>query len=126
MKIVHITPGTGGVFYCQNCFRDSELIKALIALGHEVHNVPIYLPLNTNDHDDLIVDTPIFYGAVNVYLKEKIPIYRKAPVWLERIFDSDTVLNYAAKKSASTEAAGLEEMTISMLKGEEGLIKLKL
>jgi len=126
MKIVHITPGTGGVFYCQNCFRDSELIKALIGLGHEVHNVPIYLPLNTNDHDDLIVDTPIFYGAVNVYLKEKIPIYRKAPVWLERIFDSDTVLNYAAKKSASTEAAGLEEMTISMLKGEEGLIKLKL
>ncbi len=119
MKIVHITPGSGGVFYCQNCFRDSELIKALIELGNDVHNVPIYLPINNNDHD-INVDTPVFYGAINVYLKEKIPLYRKAPGWLERIFDSDTMLNYAAKKSASTEAVGLEEMTISMLKGEEG------
>lgn len=119
MKIVHITPGSGGTFYCQNCFRDNELVKALQALEHEVYNVPMYLPLNI-DKDIKEGSTPVFYGAVNVYLKEKIALYRKAPEWLERLMDSEKVLQYAAKKSGSTRATGLEEMTISMLQGEEG------
>lgn len=119
MKIVHITPGSGGTFYCQNCFRDNELVKALQSLEHEVYNVPMYLPLNI-DKDIKAGSTPVFYGAVNVYLKEKISLYRLAPEWLEKLMDSDKVLQYAAKKSGSTRAAGLEEMTISMLKGEDG------
>jgi glycosyltransferase involved in cell wall biosynthesis len=41
-------------------------------------------------------------------------------MWLEKLFDSRPLLRYAAKKSGSTSAAGLEEMTISMLMGEKG------
>jgi glycosyltransferase involved in cell wall biosynthesis len=119
MKIVHITPGSGGTFYCQNCFRDNELVKALQKLNHEVYNVPMYLPLNI-DIDIEEGSTPVFYGAINVYLKEKIPLYRHAPEWMEKIFDSKPMLKFAAKKSGSTKAEGLEEMTISMLNGEEG------
>ncbi len=119
MKIVHITPGSGGTFYCQNCFRDNELVKALQKLDHEVYNVPMYLPLNI-DKDIEEGSTPVFYGAINVYLKEKIALYRHAPEWLERLFDSKPMLQFAAKKSGSTKAEGLEEMTISMLNGEEG------
>jgi len=119
MKIVHITPGSGGTFYCQNCFRDNELVKALQNLDHEVYNVPMYLPLNI-DKDIEEGSTPLFYGAINVYLKEKIKIYRHSPEWLERIFDSKPMLQFAAKKSGSTKAEGLEEMTISMLNGEDG------
>lgn len=119
MKIVHITPGSGGTFYCQNCFRDNELVKALQTFNHEVYNVPMYLPLNI-DKDIKEGSTPVFYGAVNVYLKEKIALYRKAPEWLEKLMDSEKVLQYAAKKSGSTRATGLEEMTISMLEGEKG------
>ena len=48
MKIVHIIPGSGGTFYCQNCMRDNELIKALKDNGHDVHMVPMYLPLNVD------------------------------------------------------------------------------
>jgi glycosyltransferase involved in cell wall biosynthesis len=119
MKIVYVTPGSGGTFYCQNCFRDSELLKSLSVPGHEVIKVPMYLPVNL-DNNVNIVGTPVFFGAVNVYLKGKFPFYRHAPVWLERLFDSQALLQFAAKKSGSTRATGLEEMTISMLLGEKG------
>ena len=119
MKIVHIVPGSGGTFYCQNCMRDNELIKSLKTLGHEIYMVPMYLPISVDDHETED-DTPVFYGAINIYLKEKIPFYRHAPLWLEKLFDSQPFLKFAAKKSGSTRASGLEEMTISMLKGEEG------
>jgi len=119
MKIAHITPGTGGTFYCQNCFRDSELLKALIAMGHDVVKVPMYLPLYL-DRFELNVDTPVFYGAINVYLKEKFPSYQKAPRWIQKIFDSEIFLRLAAHLSGATKAAGMEEMTLSMLHGENG------
>ena len=119
MKIVYITPGSGWSFYCQNCFRDNALLKSLLSLGHDVIRVPMYLPSNL-DSGDNITGTPVFYGAINVYLKEKLPFYRHAPVWLERIFDSHVLLNFAAKKSGSTRATGLEDMTLSMLHGEMG------
>lgn len=119
MKIVYITPGAGMSFYCQNCFRDSALLKSLLALGHDVVRVPMYLPSNL-DSGDKITGTPVFYGAINVYLKEKLPFYRHAPVWMERILDSNVLLNFAAKKAGSTRATGLEEMTLSMLNGEMG------
>ena len=51
MKIVHIVPGSGGTFYCQNCMRDNELIKAFKALGHDIYMVPMYLPLSIEDHE---------------------------------------------------------------------------
>jgi glycosyltransferase involved in cell wall biosynthesis len=79
----------------------------------------MYLPVNL-DNNKGVADTPVFFGAVNIYLKEKFPFYRHAPVWLERIFDSHALLQLAAKKSGSTRATGLEEMTISMLLGEKG------
>ena len=119
MKIVYVTPGSGGTFYCQNCFRDDELLTALHALGHDVYKVPMYLPTNLEE-SGRIADTPVFYGAINVYLKEKLPFYRNAPKWVERLFDSQVLLHLAAKKAGSTRATGLEEMTISMLQGEEG------
>jgi glycosyltransferase involved in cell wall biosynthesis len=119
MKVAYITPGSGLTFYCQNCFRDSALLKSLLDLGHDVIKVPMYLPSGQDKHEK-VVDTPVFYGAINVYLKEKLPFYRHAPEWMERLFDSPQLLNLAAKKSGSTRASGLEEMTLSMLQGENG------
>ncbi len=119
MKIVHIIPGSGGTFYCQNCMRDNDLVISLKALGHEIHMIPMYLPLSIDDHEK-VNKIPVFYGAINMYFKEKLPFYRHAPKWLEKLFDSQPFLRFAAKKSGSTRASGLEEMTISMLMGEEG------
>jgi glycosyltransferase involved in cell wall biosynthesis len=62
----------------------------------------------------------VFYGAINIYLKQMFPGYRRAPVWLEKLLDSRPLLKLAAHLSGSTSAKGLEEMTLSMLQGEEG------
>ncbi len=118
MKIAYITPGSGDNFYCQNCFRDDELLNTMLLMGQDVRKIPMYLPSGLN-HIGL-EQAPVFYGAINLYLREKMPFYRHAPGWLEKTFDSDAFLRFAAKKSGSTSASGLEDMTISMLQGEQG------
>jgi glycosyltransferase involved in cell wall biosynthesis len=119
MKIVNIVPGFGGTFYCGNCLRDSGYTKSLRKLGHDALMLPIYLPLNFN-HDVKEGETPIFYGAVNIYLKQNFKLFKNMPHWMERIFNSGPILRYAAKKAGSTRTEGLEEMTISMLNGKDG------
>ncbi|NQU35383.1 MAG: glycosyltransferase family 4 protein [Bacteroidetes bacterium] len=119
MKIVNIVPGFGGTFYCGNCLRDSGYTKSLIKLGHDAMMLPIYLPL-TMEHGIEEDTNPIFYGAVNIYLKQNFKIFRKMPPWMERFFNSSSILRYAAKKAGSTRTEGLEEMTISMIMGMDG------
>ena len=121
MKIAHIIPGSGGSFYCGNCLRDSKYVKALRDLGHQVIKVPMYLPLFDDAHD--LGEVPVFYGAVNLYLKQRFPIFRHMPAFVEQALDSKSVLQMAAQKAGSTRAKGLEEMTVSMLLGEEGVQK---
>lgn len=118
MKIAHIIPGSGGSFYCGNCLRDSKYLKALKDLGHQVIKVPLYLPIFDDAHD--LDEVPVFYGAVNLYLKQQFPIFRHIPSFIEHALDSKSVLEMAARKAGSTRAKGLEEMTISMLLGEDG------
>jgi glycosyltransferase involved in cell wall biosynthesis len=118
LRIAHIIPGSGGGFYCGNCLRDSKFFEATRAQGHEVVKIPMYLPLFANEIDNL--HTPVFYGAVSLYLKEKIPLMRYAPKWVDRLLNAGPVLRYAARRATSTRAKGLEQMTISMLMGEEG------
>lgn len=119
MKIVNIVPGFGGTFYCGNCLRDSGYTKSLIKLGHDAMMLPIYLPL-TMEHGIEEDTNPIFFGAVNIYLKQSFKIFRKMPGWMEHFFNSSAILRYASKKAGSTRTEGLEEMTISMLNGKEG------
>ena len=119
MKIAYIVPGTGGQFYCENCIRDVDLIEALRKLGHEVSLIPMYLPVRIGSAE-IESDTPIFYGAVNIYLKQTVPLFRHSPDWLSRFFDSPSLLRWASNLSGSTRARGLGEMTLSMLRGEEG------
>ncbi|NVO09654.1 MAG: glycosyltransferase family 4 protein [Bacteroidales bacterium] len=122
MKVVNIVPGFGGTFYCGNCLRDSAYVKSLKAEGHEAITLPLYLPLTSKDYTPEN-DIPVFYGAVNIYLGQNFRLFRRMPKWLHNFFNSPFILRYAAKKSGSTRATGLEEMTISMLKGADGFQK---
>ena len=119
MKITYIVPGFGGTFYCGNCLRDSAFSNALKAQGHDSVTLPLYLPHSIEDfaHQK---EVPVFYGAVNIYLKQNFKLFRKMPKWLYDFFNAPFILKFAAKKSGSTRASGLEEMTISMLKGADG------
>ncbi len=119
MKIVQITPGSGDSFYCENCLRDQVLVTALRARGHEVVMVPLYLPLQ-KESPEAPTDVPIFFGGVNVYLQQKLGLFRKTPRWVDQFFDSPTLLSWASRKSGMTSARDLGETTLSMLKGEQG------
>jgi glycosyltransferase involved in cell wall biosynthesis len=79
----------------------------------------MYLPLFADEHD-LSREIPVFYGAISIYLKQLFPIFRKAPVWVDNALNSKPMLKLAAKFAGSTRAKGLEEMTVSMLLGQEG------
>lgn len=118
MNIVQITPGAGGM-YCGGCFRDNALVGALRKLGHEVLMVPLYLPV-TLDEPDNSEGTPTFFGGINVYLEQKSSLFRNAPGWVHRFFDSQTLLKFASKFGAKTRPEDLGDLTVSMLRGEEG------
>jgi glycosyltransferase involved in cell wall biosynthesis len=125
MKIMHIIPGSGGSFYCGNCLRDSKYVEALRKSDHQVVKLPMYLPLFADEHD-LNREIPVFYGAISIYLKQQFPIFRKAPAWFDNMLNSKPMLKLASKFAGSTRAKGLEEMTVSMLLGEEGQQKEEL
>ncbi len=121
MNIVHIIPGSGGSFYCGNCLRDSKLFDAIRAEGHDAIKIPMYLPLFA--HDMTGKEIPVFYGAISIYLKQQFAFFRHAPAWLDKLLNSKPMLRFAAHMANSTRASGLEEMTISMLMGEDGMQK---
>ena len=118
MNIIQITPGAGNM-YCGNCFRDNALVAALRKDGHEVTMVPLYLPLML-DEEIQTDGTPIFYNGVNIYLEQKSPLYRNAPNWVHRLVGSERLLHLASSRMGKTNAADVGEITLSMLRGEDG------
>ena len=119
MKITQITPGSGDNFYCENCLRDQALLRTLHAQGHHAKMVPLYLPIKF-DSPNISMDAPIFYGGVNVYLQQKIGLFRKTPRWLDSVFDNRALLSRVSRKAGMTNSRELGETTLSMLKGEDG------
>jgi glycosyltransferase involved in cell wall biosynthesis len=118
MNIVQLTPGAGAM-YCGNCVRDNALVAELRRQGHDVTMVPLYLPL-TLDEEDQSADMPVFFGGLNVYLDQKSSIWRHAPAFLHRLLSSRGILNWASGRAAKTRPVELGELTLSMLRGEEG------
>lgn len=119
MRIVQICPSSGDNFYCENCLRDAALVKALRRLGHEVLMVPLYLPL-TADRTEPVSNAPIFFGGINVYLQQKLSLFRRTPRWIDRWFDSHRLLAWAGRRAGMTNARDLGATTVSMLLGEDG------
>jgi glycosyltransferase involved in cell wall biosynthesis len=118
MNIVHITPGAGGM-YCGICLRDNALVAALKKMGHQATMVPLYLPL-TLDEEDQSEGTPIFFSGINVYLEQKSALFREAPEWFHHLMAARPLLKWAGGKAANTRPEKLGDMTLSMLRGEEG------
>lgn len=118
MKIAYIIPGTGGAFYCENCIRDCAFISGLTALGHQVTTLPMYLQPNNEGGTQSI--SPIFFGAIRLYLQVHITWLRKIPYSILRFLDHPYLLKLAANLAGSTRASGHEELTLSVLRGHNG------
>jgi glycosyltransferase involved in cell wall biosynthesis len=117
MKVAYIAAGAAGM-YCGTCLHDNSLAGALQRMGHDVALIPTYTPLRT-DAADVSIDR-VFLGAVNVYLQQKSPLFRRVPQALVRWLDRPGLIRRVAKLGASTDPTGLGDMTHSILLGEDG------
>jgi glycosyltransferase involved in cell wall biosynthesis len=117
MKILYLTGGAGQM-YCGSCLRDNALATELISRGHDVTLLPVYTPTLTDEPN--VSGGKVFFGGISVYLEQYVPMFRKSPRWLDRLWDSTPMLNLASRRSISTSPKMLGEMTVSMLKAENG------
>jgi len=117
MKILYLTGGAGEM-YCGSCLRDNALAAELKSRSHDVTLLPVYTPTRTDETN--VSDDKVFFGGVSVYLEQYVPPFRRSPKWLDRLWDSKEILQFATRHSISTSPKMLGEMTVSMLKGESG------
>jgi len=117
VKIAYLAAGAAGM-YCGSCLHDNTLATALLALGEEVVLVPIYTPIRTDEPD--VSENRVFFGGINAYLQQKIPLFRYTPRWFDRWLDHPALLRLLAGRGASVDPAKLGGMTVSMLSGEAG------
>ena len=98
--------------------RDNSLACELVAMGHEAHLVPMYLPLQL-DEERADESTPVFFGGINVYLQQKFRLFRRLPRWMDQVLNGRGLLQMVAKRSHLTSANEQGEMACSMLRLEE-------
>ncbi|HEX8283453.1 MAG TPA: glycosyltransferase family 4 protein [Pyrinomonadaceae bacterium] len=117
MRILYITAGAAQM-YCGSCLRDNALATELLARGHDVVLVPLYTPTLTDEPN--VSRGRVFFGGISVYLEQHSAVFRRTPRLLDRLWDSKLALRLASRSSIQTSPRMLGEMTVSMLKGEDG------
>jgi glycosyltransferase involved in cell wall biosynthesis len=118
MKILAFTAGAARM-YCGSCIRDNALAAELKRQGHDVILQPIYTPTLTDEKN--VSDEHVLFGGISVYLQQYSALFRHTPWLLDRLWDSKWALKLAARSSIPVDAHLLGEMTVSMLRGEDGL-----
>src|SRR5262245_54025483 len=117
MRIAYITAGAAGM-YCGSCMNDNTLVAALTRLGHDALLVPTYTPIRTDEED--VSQKRVFFGGINVYLQQKLRLFRHTPWLLDRAFDLPRLLRWVSRFAVSTRAEFLGDLTVSMLEGDHG------
>ena len=117
MRILQITAGAAGM-YCGSCLRDNALAAELLREGHDVTLVPLYTPTLTDETN--VSFHKVFFGGISVYLEQHSALFRHTPWLIDKLWDSSFALKAAAHSSISTSPQWLGEMTVSMLRGENG------
>ncbi len=116
-SIVLLTAGAGGMI-CGSCLHDNRLVARWQQSGIDALLVPMYTPIRTDETDVSI--TRVFFGGVNVYLREKLPWLRFVPRAALGWLDHPRVLRWITERRMETDASKLGDLTISMLQGEQG------
>ncbi|RIK73403.1 MAG: hexosyltransferase [Planctomycetota bacterium] len=117
VKIAYLTSGAGGM-YCGSCLRDNTLARHLMQLGCDVELLPTYTPIRTDEVD--VSSDRVLYGGINVFLQEKVSLFRHVPRILDAWLDRPRLLRWATFGRIQTNAAELGGLTVSMLRGEHG------
>ncbi len=104
--------------YCGSCLHDNTLAAALMRLGEDVLLVPTYTPIRTDEKD--VSQPRVMFGGISVYLQQKWALFRHTPWLLDKLWDRPRLIDWLARRSISTAAEQLGDLTVSMLRGEEG------
>ena len=104
--------------YCGSCLRDNALAAALLARGHDLVLSPVYTPTRTDERN--VSADHVFFGGISVFLEQHVPMFRYTPRALDRLWDSSWALRLASKRQIKVDPQSLGELTVSMLKGEQG------
>jgi glycosyltransferase involved in cell wall biosynthesis len=118
VNLAFLTPGTGS-YYCGACMRDNALAKSLLAAGHQVSLLPMYLPLQLDEDVLPQAQNPIFFGGINVYLQQNVSLFRHTPRWLDNFLNHSGLLRSAARRSHMTSARVHGAMSLAMLRIED-------
>lgn len=90
----------------------------MIRAGHDVLLQPVYTPIRTDESD--VATDEVFFGGASVYLLQKFPWLGGLPRWSRSWLDNPSLLRWLTRRAASTDAAALGDLTISMLRGTHG------
>jgi glycosyltransferase involved in cell wall biosynthesis len=104
--------------YCGSCLRDNALAAELKSRRHDVLLVPLYTPTLTDEPN--VSEGRVFFGGISVYLQQHAGFFRWAPRIFDKLLDAPWLISAASSGSISTDPPSLGELTISMLKGEDG------
>jgi glycosyltransferase involved in cell wall biosynthesis len=85
--------------------------------GISASAIPLYLPPDKSNTETGF-DNHVFFGAISMYLREKVPLFRNMPAFLDKILDYTPFLKLAAKQAGATRTDGLEELTLNMIEGD--------
>ncbi len=117
LRIAYLSAGAGGML-CGSCIHDNTLVRQLQLGGHNALLLPIYTPLRTDEEN--VSHGRVFYGAVNIWLEQKLPMWSRAPAALRRLLDNPGLLSRVTRSAAATDAHQLGELALSMVRGEQG------
>ena len=104
--------------YCGSCMHDNTLARALSDEGYETLLVPTYTPIRS-DEKEVTVDQ-VFFGGINVYLQQKVPLFRFVPRVMDRFLDNPRLIRKVTSRAIETDGKMLGGLTVSMLKGKAG------
>lgn len=119
MKIIYIATGAANM-YCGSCMHDNALAAALKAAGQDVSLFPLYTPMRLDEEN--VGEQRIFYGGIKAYLLQKYPRPFLGRELLLRMAGSQAILRLMPRFDigSAVDPKANAEMTISMLRGEEG------
>lgn len=120
MRILYITAGAAGM-YCGSCLLDNALAAEMMAQHHDVILLPVYTPTLTDEKN--VSQKRVFFSGISIYLEQHLPLFRKTPWMVDRIWESSWLLKMFSGRGISPDPTLLGELTVSMLKGELGNLK---
>jgi glycosyltransferase involved in cell wall biosynthesis len=117
MRILSFTGGAG-TMYCGSCLRDNALAAELLSRGHDVVLTPVYTPTRTDERN--VSQHQVFFGGISVFLEQHSALFRHTPRFVDRLWDAEWVIRMASRRQIKVDPKSLGELTVSMLRGDEG------